>query len=193
MGQQGCALGILHYLWRKALEGDLLLLRRYSEEGSVRHSPRVVKNPALFGLKEEDLSGERSELKEGHHLGLNDAGYHFSKVQCKIVSSRIFNLGKRLLADFRNPVKVAQWRICVALGFGGRKRVPSSVEKRSSVPVLLQKALYLLLLMESDREGGFSDDFFYTTEYELYTGDGLHVCFEVGFVAPPSLLEVHLK
>ena len=90
-------------------------------------------------------------------------------------------------------MKVAQWRICVALCFGNRRRVPSSVENRTSVPLLLQKALYLILLQESDREGGFSDDFFYTTEYELYTGDSLLVAFESGFIAPPSVLEVHTK
>ena len=71
--------------------------------------------------------------------------------------------------------------------------MPGSIENRISVPLLLQKALYLILLMESDREGGFSDDFFYTTEYELYTGYGMLVAFEAGFIAPPSLLEVHTK
>ena len=126
---------ILHYLYRTALDGDLTPLRRYCEEGSVKHISYAVGAPRLsdYDLEDPLSSNDNKQSVENNQIKVqvdSDSrdGYHISQIQCKIVSSRISNLGKRLLADFKKPVKVAQWRICIALGFGQRRRVPSSVE-----------------------------------------------------------------
>ena len=131
------------------MSGDLVPIRRYSEEGSAQRLSRKVSVPTPLGLNIYDSEDSEDESEVVHSQEVKPEekdskarmkkGYHVSELKSKIVASRIKNLGKRLLKDFKNPVKVAQWRICVALGFGKRQRVPGSVENRVSVTLVLKK------------------------------------------------------
>ena len=56
-----------------ALEGDLLPLRRYILEGSVKHSPRLDDNPGLSGDAEERIAQDNKdqsvEMKKAKESG----------------------------------------------------------------------------------------------------------------------------
>ena len=73
----------------------------------------------------------------------------------------------------------------------GRLRKPPEKPRCMGVPQYLNDAVWMVCMMESLKEGGFSDAFFYDAQKSWFESAGYFVGFEKGFNPPLSMIQYH--
>ena len=76
---------------------------------------------------------------------------------------------------------------------GGRQRKPSEFSRRSSVPEMINDALLMQCILESEKAGGFSDSFFYSAQQSWYEAAGYFVTFEKRFKPPACMVQYYIE
>ena len=97
----------------------------------------------------------------------------------------------------KNPLTIVGWKARVAMGDSGkwgagRQRKPSEKTRRQTVPDGVNDAILMQCITESNEEGGFSDEFFYSAQKSWYEAAGFFVKFEKNFRPPISMLPYYM-